>query len=64
MPTVLEQRSVTPVTERRAWNSSSLQKRSQLRLIPELESQAEPNLAHDSSTNALVQRFRKYKEIL
>jgi len=34
------------------------------RTIAELESQAEPNLAHDSSTNALVRRFRKYKEIL
>jgi len=33
-------------------------------IIPELESQAEPHLAHDSSTNALVRRFRKYKEIL
>jgi len=34
------------------------------RIIPELESQVEPNLAHDSSTNALVRRVRKYKEIL
>jgi glucose-6-phosphate isomerase len=34
------------------------------RIIPELESPVEPNLAHDSSTNALVRRFRKYKEIL
>jgi glucose-6-phosphate isomerase len=33
-------------------------------IIPELESQVEPNLTHDSSTNALVRRFRKYKEIL
>jgi len=34
------------------------------RIIPELESQVEPSLVHDSSTNALVRRFRKYKEIL
>jgi glucose-6-phosphate isomerase len=29
------------------------------RIIPELEAPAEPKLAHDSSTNALIQRFRK-----
>ena len=34
------------------------------RIIPELESQAEPKLDHDSSTNALVRRYRKYKEAL
>jgi len=34
------------------------------RIIPELESQVEPNLAHDSSTNALARHFRQYKEIL
>ena len=34
------------------------------RIIPELESREEPDLTHDSSTNALVRRFRKYKEIL
>ena len=28
------------------------------RIIPELESDAEPTLAHDSSTNALIRRFR------
>src|SRR3970282_1331785 len=28
------------------------------RLIPELESEAEPELAHDSSTNALIRRYR------
>ena len=32
------------------------------RIIPELESQAEPQLGHDSSTNALIRRYRKYKE--
>jgi len=32
------------------------------RIIPELESEAEPKLGHDSSTNALVRRYRKYKE--
>ncbi|MGZ6229743.1 MAG: glucose-6-phosphate isomerase [Syntrophales bacterium] len=31
------------------------------RIIPELESVAEPRLGHDSSTNALVQRYRRLK---
>ncbi|HEU5192795.1 MAG TPA: glucose-6-phosphate isomerase [Methylomirabilota bacterium] len=29
------------------------------RIVPELESAAEPRLAHDSSTNALIRRYRK-----
>ncbi len=32
------------------------------RIIPELESKAEPKLAHDSSTNNLMRRYRKLKE--
>jgi len=32
------------------------------RIIPELESQAEPELSHDSSTNNLVRHYRKSKE--
>ena len=32
------------------------------RIIPELESQAEPALSHDSSTNNLIHRYRKLKE--
>jgi glucose-6-phosphate isomerase len=32
------------------------------RIIPELESQAEPALKHDSSTNNLIRRYRKFKE--
>ncbi len=32
------------------------------RIIPELESRAEPKLDHDSSTNNLIRRYRKYKE--
>jgi glucose-6-phosphate isomerase len=32
------------------------------RIIPELESQAEAPLAHDSSTNSLIRRYRKLKE--
>ncbi|MGO9702950.1 MAG: glucose-6-phosphate isomerase [Xanthobacteraceae bacterium] len=32
-----------------------------LRIIPELEKQAEPNLEHDSSTNALICRYRQLK---
>src|SRR6266511_90011 len=34
------------------------------RIIPELESEAEPDLAHDSSTNSLIRRYRKLKETL
>ena len=32
------------------------------RIIPELESKAEPTLSHDSSTNNLIRRYRKLKE--
>jgi glucose-6-phosphate isomerase len=32
------------------------------RIIPELESQAEPKLGHDSSTNNLIRRYRELKE--
>jgi glucose-6-phosphate isomerase len=32
------------------------------RIIPELESQAEPTLGHDSSTNSLIRRYRKSRE--
>jgi hypothetical protein len=32
------------------------------RIIPELESKAEPPLGHDSSTNNLIRRCRKLKE--
>ncbi len=32
------------------------------RIIPELESTAEPKLTHDSSTNSLIRRYRKMKE--
>ncbi|MBI3679061.1 MAG: glucose-6-phosphate isomerase [Acidobacteria bacterium] len=32
------------------------------RMIPELESTAEPNLSHDSSTNSLIRRYRRLKE--
>jgi glucose-6-phosphate isomerase len=32
------------------------------RIIPELESKAEPRLAHDSSTNNVIRRYRKLKE--
>jgi len=34
------------------------------RIIPELESGAEPQLRHDSSTNTLIWRYRKLKEKL
>ncbi|HEX5078908.1 MAG TPA: glucose-6-phosphate isomerase [Geminicoccaceae bacterium] len=32
-----------------------------LRIVPELKSEAEPPLAHDSSTNALIRRYRARK---
>jgi glucose-6-phosphate isomerase len=32
------------------------------RIIPELESQAPPELSHDSSTNNVIRRYRKMKE--
>ena len=31
------------------------------RIIPELESQADPDLKHDSSTNAVIRKYRKLK---
>src|SRR6201995_1723376 len=31
------------------------------RIIPELQSEAEPELKHDSSTNALIRRYRAHK---
>ncbi|HYM44914.1 MAG TPA: glucose-6-phosphate isomerase [Solirubrobacteraceae bacterium] len=31
------------------------------RIVPELQSQAEPDLAHDSSTNALIRRYRSMR---
>src|SRR5438874_1288346 len=34
------------------------------RIIPELESAEEPKLTHDSSTNTLIQRYRKAKQTL
>ena len=32
------------------------------RIVPELESKSEPTLTHDSSTNHLIQRYRRQKE--
>jgi glucose-6-phosphate isomerase len=32
------------------------------RIIPEVESQVEPQLQHDSSTNALIRRYRKLRD--
>jgi len=34
-----------------------------LHIIPELNTQAEPKLGHDSSTNALIRHYRKLKEL-
>jgi glucose-6-phosphate isomerase len=33
------------------------------RIIPELESASEPALGHDSSTNALIRRYRRVREV-
>ena len=33
------------------------------RIVPELESATEPELGHDSSTNALIRRYRKHREV-
>src|SRR5215510_936729 len=33
------------------------------RIVPELESASEPRLAHDSSTNALIRRYRHLREV-
>jgi glucose-6-phosphate isomerase len=32
------------------------------RLIPELESEADPNINHDSSTNNVIRHYRKRKD--
>ena len=32
------------------------------RIVPELESKAEPKLGHDSSTNNLIRRYRTHKQ--
>jgi len=32
------------------------------RIIPELESAVEPQLKHDSSTNALIRRYREHRQ--
>jgi glucose-6-phosphate isomerase len=32
------------------------------RIIPELTSAGEPKLGHDSSTNALIRRYRRFRE--
>ena len=34
------------------------------RIIPEVESEAEPKLDHDSSTNGLIRRYRKLREVV
>jgi glucose-6-phosphate isomerase len=39
-----------------------LGKKLALRIIPELKSEAEPRLNHDSSTNTLIRRFRQARE--
>ena len=33
------------------------------RILPELESAAEPNLSHDSSANNLIRRCREWRKI-
>jgi len=50
------------------WNIDSfdqwgveLGKKLAMKIVPELESRDEPKLGHDSSTNALIRRYRKAK---
>ena len=31
------------------------------RIVPELQAEAEPKLRHDSSTNALIRRYRRLR---
>jgi glucose-6-phosphate isomerase len=38
-----------------------LGKKLAVQIIPELESEAEPELKHDSSTNSLIKRYRANK---
>ena len=33
------------------------------RIVPELESESEPKLSHDASTNALIRRYRRLKAV-
>src|SRR5208337_3291025 len=60
---------ITETTQGVIWNINSfdqwgveLGKALAQRIIPELESPAEPELSHDSSTNNLIRRYRKLKE--
>ena len=34
------------------------------RIVPELEADAEPELGHDPSTNALIRRYRRLRALL
>jgi len=40
------------------WNWKGLAQR----IIPEIESKTEPNLKHDSSTNALIEHYRSIQK--
>ncbi|MCA9286812.1 MAG: glucose-6-phosphate isomerase [Phycisphaerales bacterium] len=55
-------------TQGAIWNIDSfdqwgveLGKKLAVRIIPELEDEAEPKLAHDSSTNTLIRRYRRQR---
>src|SRR5207244_9442899 len=55
-------------TQGAIWNIGSfdqwgveLGKKLAQRIVPELEAKAEPILGHDSSTNALIRRYRRLK---
>ena len=72
-PSASSSPSTSTSSSRRAtiWNIDSfdqwgveLGKELAQRIIPELESKAEPALTHDSSTNNLIRRYRKLKEAL
>jgi glucose-6-phosphate isomerase len=60
----------TVFTQGAIWNINSfdqwgveLGKALAQRIVPELESNAEPALGHDSSTNTLIRRYRKLKDL-
>ena len=52
---VTKRPDLKPLPKRKAWKALEAQ-----RIIPELESKAEPKLGHDSSTNNLIRRCRKF----
>ncbi|MER5387087.1 hypothetical protein ABT040_43850 [Streptomyces sp. NPDC002688] len=57
----IDQYSVTGLTSNPQWGVE-LGKVLAVAIIPELESATEPELGHDSSTNALIRHYRTLKD--